>query len=76
MFVRRVYLWCSGGMHKKMRLRTETVRVLVNAVLREAAGGLPTSGPVPNSNLTCGVGCKTIYCDTNYVSCPVDCPLR
>ncbi len=63
-------------MLKKMKLRTETVRILTDTTLREIMGGLPTSGPIPNSNLTCGVGCNTIYCDTNYVSCPAACPLR
>lgn len=53
---------------KRLNLRSETVRLLSESELIKAAGGIWT-------NLTCQEGCATIYCQTNNVSCPVNCTL-
>jgi hypothetical protein len=31
------------------------------------------SGGAPDTNLTCARKCETIYCPTNFISCPENC---
>lgn len=53
---------------KKLKISRTTIRNLMASQLANVGGGL-------NSNLTCQSGCASIYCATNVVSCPANCPL-